>query len=205
MNYIVPPVNLKGLFKFANPLDKKLKPNIQYKVIAVRAVPEMIKEGIDVKLVVFDYYGLSENDYNNVLDNNIPIIVLQDEADNIYYVPANFILNTPDITGVIYVGKAIIINLGYIPKKLNLTYLLNDLKEIIKSTVGVEPDVIEEQTSGEFVVSYKKHDEKERNRKMMITNNDTCYGRLFKLQEIYKSCKSKLQLLLDKYVKKDET
>jgi len=204
MNYIVPPVNLKGLFKFANPLDKILKSNIQYTVTAVRSIGEMLKEDIDVKLIIFDYYGLSDDDYNYVLDNDIPIIVLQDEADNIYYVPANYLLNVPDITGEIYIGKAIIINLGYLPKKLDLTYLVNDLKEIIKSTVGVEPEVLEEETSGEFIVGYKKHDDQERKRKEIITNNETCYGRLFKLQELYGNCKDKLQLLIDKYVKKDE-
>jgi len=204
MNYLIPPVNLKGLFKFKKPFDQPLKHNIQYKVIAVRSIPEMVKEMIDVKTIVFIDNSLTEEDYDNAVLNEIPIITLQDEADNLYYIPANFIVSIPDITGELYNGRVIIINLGYVPKKLNLDYVLNDLKEFVKSVVGLEPDVTEEPTTGEFIVSYKKHEDRERKRKSVITNNDTCYGRLFKLQKVYEQCKSKLDLLIKKYVKKDK-
>jgi len=201
MNYLIPLVGLRGQFKFNKPFDTILNDSAVYKTTAVRTITEMETEDIDVLKVIYLDQNLTADDYEKDLKSDMPIAVLQAEGGGLYYIPVKYFSSLPNITGVIYAGKAMFINLGNVPVNLNLDFIIDDLKDIIKSVSGLNTTIEIEEVTGRFIVPYKEHDKLEKERESNMTNNETCYSRLFKITELYKSAKSKITILLRKLEK----
>ena len=198
MKFPIPLVGLKGQFKFYPPFNTLLSEVAVYKVSAVRTISELLNDEIDVLNIIYLEQGISKTAYDEDLEHDLAIVVLQSEGGSLFYVPVRFIKTLPNLAGEVYVGKALFINLGNLPVNLNIDYLKSELADIIKSVLGVEATVDIEEITSRFVVSYKKHDLLEEQRRQAITNHGTCYSRLFKLEEVLKNTKEKLSLLLQK-------
>ena len=201
MDYIVPPINLTGRFKLKAPLDKLINVNVPYKVVKISSIKTLLDELIDVKTLVYKDQGLSTDKYLAALEKNIPIVTLETEGGAQINVPADYISYMPHISGKIFINKAIIINLGYIPKELNVEYILEDLKDYIKNSLGIENQVSLEEISGKRLVSYSDYNAYERKRLANITNKNTCRGNLEKMTNLLKTYKEKLKVLIKKLEK----
>jgi len=198
MDYIVPPINLKGRFKLKAPLDKLINTNVVYKVVKISSIKSLLDELIDVKKLVFEDQGLKEADYVYALENDIPIVTLETEGGATLDIPANYISYMPHISGKLFTNKAIIINLGFIPDELDVKFVLDDLKDYIKGTLGIESVLSIEEISGKRLVSYQDYDKYEANRTSNITNKKTCRGKLELLNNTLKAYKEKLKILIQK-------
>jgi hypothetical protein len=91
-----------------------------------------------------DYYainGLDNNRYISDLNNGACIITLQGGSSSIVYVPSTSINNYPDIGGVPYTVLALAINLGAIPDSLDLSYLKYRVGDVVRDTIGIQPNV----------------------------------------------------------------
>ena len=143
MNYLVPPVNTKGLFKFSAPYDTLLKPDIEYRVTSVRELLELKNSEEKPFDTIYTAVGLTEVDFDNDLKNNIPIIVLVTNGGEYVYVPANRITSMPDITGVKYQDIILAISLGPVPLSMDKTVVKGLISDTVYDTLGIRSDIKE--------------------------------------------------------------
>ena len=99
---ILPSIGTSGSFIFLEPFNKEEYNNLQLTVESVRSLVELSRSGIDPFTTIYEPYLLSETDFQDALDNNIPILVLRTLDNNLLYVPADRVSKLPDTTGVRY-------------------------------------------------------------------------------------------------------
>lgn len=197
---LVPAINTKGKFKLATPLDTYLNNDITYTVIANRTIREMVDDGLDILKNVYLTAGLTEDDYDTDLINNIIITVLKSNGDNTYYIPSTKFISVPDITGVRYVQKTMGINLGYLPTDLDLDFLIPEVVDLLEAILGVTPNATIINTSQVTIYTDEEHDLFNTERINNVSNNETCIGKLTKIENILNEMKNKEKILVDRLV-----
>jgi len=196
--YIIPPINSKGRYTVAPPFDTVFRSDIEYKVIAIRSITELLSEDIDVYSLIYQPVGLTEDDMNEDLTNNVPIITFQSESGTLLYIPASYITSIPLIAGKIFTQKIIAINLGLVPEDLNLDAVVEDVTDYVQSLLGIQPSTEVIDTSQRMLYSYEEYDKYEQKRLSGITNKETFRSKWIKCTQLLEQYKLKVKLLLKK-------
>lgn len=136
-NYYIPAVGTKGKFEFKTPFDSILYTNQEYEVKSIRSLKEIYDSEEDPYTNIYQQVNLSEQDFQADLEDNVPIIVLSNNAGQYYYVPASKLASLPNLSGVRFQERMMVINLGYIPTDLNVLVAENTIKEEIKNKLGI--------------------------------------------------------------------
>ena len=179
---IIPYVNSKGKFKFSEPFDKNLHEDEILTVVAIRDIHEQVESGEDPFANIYELNGLTKEDMENDIDNNIPIVVFRTIAGKYYYVPANRINSIPVVSGHVYQDKALVINLGAIPEDMNLDMIKEDIKELIEGTIGIRTQVIDKPISTKILKSEVEHKDFIQTLNTRVTNDSSYFSK-------YISCK----------------
>jgi len=195
---LLPPVGASGVFTVKTPLDTIIKNDIEYKVTSIRTITDMIADEIDVKQYVYSDQSLIASEYENDLDNNELIVTLQAPDGSYYYIPANKFISIPDVTGVRFSQSTIAINLGFIPEDLDVSYMFNDIADLVKSMFGVLPSVEEIKTSQTVFYTDDEMTTFNQTRETAITNNETCISKLIKINDVLTQMKNKEKILVER-------
>jgi len=196
MNYLIPPINAIGKFRAKEPLDKILDPNINYKVIAVRTIREYLDTDTDVLNLIYLPEGLTEQDFNNDLNENMPIVTLLSPSGSYIYIPANKLASIPDVTGYKFRRKIISVDLGFIPDDTDLTWLNDEIKDLVLTKYGVEPDVSTVNASQAYLYTDDEYQTFETKRELNVKDNLTCYAKLNNITKELELMKKKLEAVL---------
>jgi hypothetical protein len=194
--YLIPPINSVGRFKLKDPLSKLINPDVNYKVVSVRSIKDMIESDEDVLTFIYLNQGLTETDYQNDVSINIPIVTLISPSEEYLYIPANRILSIPDVTGYRFRRKIISVDLGYVPDDTDLTWLEDEIKDLVTTMYGVNPEVDTLDASPTYLYTKQDYDEFETSRTNTVTNTTTCYGRLKEIEKKLALMKDKLKAVL---------
>jgi len=154
---MVPTIGTSGFFSFSAPFDKVLDTNQQLTVASIRDIQELAASEEDPLNNIYVKVGLTETDMANDIATRTPIITLRTDGGEYVYIPANKITSGVKLTGVKYVEKALIVNLGYLPVNESTALALQVIKDDIYNTIGMIPDIIETNTSSIVNVSDVKH------------------------------------------------
>jgi len=151
---IIPPINTKGTFVFGQPFDTLVNGAQVFTVTAVRNLVELEKSGEKPYETIYTSIGLTETDFVNDLNNDIPIVVFVTDGNEFFYVPANRVLSQPLNDGVIYQEKSLVLPLGNLPKDYNLDVLLTAVHDTVRDTLGVNttPTVIPTSADVQYTV-----------------------------------------------------
>ena len=198
MEALIPPVGLEGTFLLKEPLDTLLNSNIVYKVYAIESIKKQEADGVEVKDIIYDRQGLLEADYEYDLENDIPIVTLITEAEQFFYVPARFIANMPEATGIYYKQKAIVLNVGFIKDDLDIDFVAEEASDLVRTLLGVDVDTAIQELSGNLLISYEENDANEKIRLGNIENKITCRAKLETYKNLLEDYKIKVGALLDK-------
>ncbi len=196
MSKLIPPINSKGIFRVKPPLDTLIKQNIEYQVTNIRTIRDMVDDDIDVLNGLYIAEGLTKDQYLTDLANNEIIITLVAPNGAYYYIPANMIISIPDISGVKYVEKTIGINLGALPKNIEIDFIKDEISELIKDRLGIIPKIVIVDTSEEYIFTYEESETKEKTRKANIGNSLSLQARYNKLLTAYNELRNRIKLLL---------
>lgn len=151
-------VNTTGKFTFKDPVNNAIDESIEYNIVAVRSIKELIDTGDEPFVTIYEPLGIGKDKYREDVENNINIIVLTNTNGNTYtYVPESFIVNVPDSSGYKYAETLLAINLGKIPLDLNLTNLKEEIHDLILSLTGLNTEAKEIQTSAIELVDEVDH------------------------------------------------
>lgn len=156
---IIPAIKTEGVFSFSSPFDGDDINNKYYTVVGIRMLKEMFKNEEDPLNTVYLPRGLTEDDFNNDLNDDVPLIGLSSSGSGLIYVPANKIIGMPKLSGVKYNKKMININLGLIPETVALDSVVNNLKDVIMDSLGTVPVTKISTHSSVFLKTEEEHEQ----------------------------------------------
>lgn len=186
-SYIIPPINTEGLFTIAEPFWRKEYDNVTMKLTEIRNIQEMVNNNEKVFDLIYDPVGLTKEDYEEDLTNEVPILTFSNSKKEHIYIPANRLTSMPNISGISYQSQILSFNLGLLPVNFDNTSLMNNIGDLISSTIGVSPTSKVLYNSGIHMISESDDIKftKMRTSKLKTTNN--IYGKYNKLFESYNS------------------
>ena len=154
---LIPPIHAVGKFIAQPPYDTKISDKQIYTVTAVRTLEEISINNEDPLNNIYIDVGRTEADYLADLSNKIPIIVFTSTSNSFAYIPANMILQIPNIVGHKYQEKVLAINLGSIPLDIDLTPLKEDIIDLVRDTLGIATNIKVVDSSAIMVFTDVEH------------------------------------------------
>lgn len=134
---IIPPINTKGVFVFKAPFNDKVHDNQEYTVTSVRSLLELHNSEERPYETIYVPVGMSEAEFKEDLDNEVPIVVFTTNGNEYFYVPADRILSMPIITGTKYQEKILAISLGLVPLEMDMNLLKDTVLEVVYDVTGI--------------------------------------------------------------------
>lgn len=153
---LTPPIGTIGSFTFTPPFDVLIKDDQELRVGAVRNLLELENSAEKPFDTIYKPVGLTESEFKNDLDNNVPIVVLVTTGSEYIYIPANRILSIPKISGVRYQEIVLAISLGNIPLTTDLEVIKDIIINDVQSVVGIQSTVAEVPASAVALVDVIK-------------------------------------------------
>lgn len=143
----IPSINTVGQFELDAPYVAK--PNVRYKVTAIRKFSDLYIRGVDVYAQFYKPHGLINGeivngkpfDFNKEASLNPVIVTLEGNDDSVVYVPSTYIKGLPSITDIAYSRMILSVDLGALPDYVNLESLMTDIKGLVETQIGCKPDV----------------------------------------------------------------
>ncbi len=141
-------VNTTGKFTFKDPVNSAIDEDIEYNIVAVRSIKELIDTGDEPFATIYEPIGIGKDLYRKDVEDNINIVVLTNTNGGSYtYVPESFIVVSPDSSGYKHAEILLAINLGKIPLDIDLTSLKEEVQDLIQSLIGLKTEAKELVTS----------------------------------------------------------
>lgn len=186
-SYILPTIQSSGKFKFKSPFNKEDFEERLLTVIGIRSLEEIYKDNLDPLNFIYKKNTLTEEDYQNDINNKVPIIVFKDKGSRIYYVPANRIDGIPVSNGVEFVRTVLNINLGTIPATFNVDPCIEAIKEVVKEYLGIVGKATKVPSSASVLKTRAEYEQFMANiaTTPYARSNESVTVKLKKLQESY--------------------
>lgn len=195
MSDFVPALNSNGSFEFKKPVSEKLNPQSVFTCKSVRKISELIASGVDVYKEYYTPLNIQLDSYNEDKLEDISIVGLYSDSESWLYVPSSHLLSYPDNSGVPYRRMAITINLGPLSESFDLTTLNNLLIDLVKTQIGVEPELRAVSISERAMVKREVHESIERTRLARVDLNKTTFFELARLNKTVSDLTSKNKVL----------
>ena len=197
---ILPVIGSSGTYELLPPFDTVILPEEIYTCKAIRNISEYVSYNQDPKKLVYDYYGLSENDYENDIQEDMEIVSLQNNKGVWIYVPARYIIKYPEVDGVPFHQMSVVCKLPAIEVSKNLDFLKTEISNLIKDTLGVEPSVDLVEVSRIIAVSKQMADNLAIQRAALTQGKVTDRARYIDLLQKQQILLEKIKAL-EKYIK----
>lgn len=175
----LPAINAYGIFVGLLPFTL---PNANLRCAQLELLTQYIKDDIDAFSLYYAPIGLTNNDYQTDLTNNVSIVRLVDDNEVSYYIPSSYLASIPQSISVPYYRMAISVDIAELSDKTNLTTLLTNIKDLTQGYIGFEPIVKLHKISNEIYYSQFDADIKEAQRQLVIDKTPSYYKTLAALQ-----------------------
>lgn len=173
-----------GQLVVKSPVEQVIKKGIEYTVVAIRLITDVVISGEQIFENIYLPLGLTKDNYVSDLSKNITLISLQDSSGKIFKVPSEYILGYPVKTGVKYQDKTIALSLGSLPVDFDLSLIENELRNLVIEKLGILPEVIEVGTSKIYYVEEERDLIFRRKADALKANNVNPRLEIIKLQEV---------------------
>lgn len=179
---MIPPLSATGLYRVSAPFDSVLLSNRSYTCMAIRRLSDFIGLGVDPYDTYYKPLNIDEAKYKTDYANNECIISLQSTDGSWVYVPSSYILSYPELNGIPYSRVGLFADLGALPDSLDLTYAKAKVADVLAALLGIPVSVSTVVTSARTLISQNDHLTAEATRLQNVTQNDTDYSEVFRLQ-----------------------
>ena len=181
-------------YKFLEPFNTILSNKTVYEVTKKFTLKSMLADGFDPKKNVYELYNLSDEDYEEDLAVDMSIIELS-LGSRRYYVPVDRIISKEITTNVHYGERSAIIKLGWIPEDEKLDSLMEDIRLLVKDTLGIDP-VLDSATVGVVVsIPVEEHNDREAARALLRQEPGNYKRKYFDLKQMNSLSINKLKAL----------
>lgn len=171
---LIPTIGVTGVFQLTSPFDTLLVANASYTCLEVRQLEGIIASGNDPYQMYYVPQTVSQDQYNADLANGVCIITLQSSSGSVLYVPSSYIAAFPSTGGVPYTNLMMGVDLGPMPDYVDLSFLKQQIANLVKTTVGLTAVSITTVVCSPTVnLSAADHKTAEAARQANITNTTT--------------------------------
>lgn len=199
-NIVIPSIGTSGSYTFKSPLDVLTTGPERFTCKAVRNLSDYIANREDPEKNIYIANGLTSNDFDTDILVDMPIVSLQSDIGHWVYIPARFILTYPITNGIPYRSVMIGASLPSIPADRDVSFLLTDIANIIKDSLGVDSIMKVVETSRVILVPKETHDLETANRKMKANYRPTDRVKYMELLTQHNTALEKITALED-YIK----
>lgn len=134
---LVPTINSSGIFTLTPPYNTLLTASASYTCLAIRALEDIIASGSDPYSQYYQPQSIGQDQYTADLSNGVCIVTLQSSSGSVVYVPSSYIASFPSSGGVAYTNLLLGVDLGAMPNYVDLTFLKQQIANLVKTTVGL--------------------------------------------------------------------
>lgn len=179
---LVPNIGSRGKYILKSPWEANT--DLIYRCERISSILDFkLSEEIDVLKDIYLDKGLTKEDYENAIKDNIKIVTLKSGSKYRIDVPDNYIEKFPDKGFVPYQQQIISINLGLLPNDINLTDTVEKIKELIGGTLNVKVNPLIHKYESERFIDWATHVEMEKTRESGVKDSITNWERIKKLEE----------------------
>ena len=197
---VLPTIGSSGFFELRAPFNNAILPNEQYTCQAVRKLSDYLANNEDPKAEIYDKYEISGADYEKDIADDVYIVSLQAEVGHWVYVPAKYVVKYPIVNGIPYRTVMLGVSLPAVPVAHDLSFLLTDIQNLVKDTLGVASNAQVVETSKVILVSKDKHDISLVNRAVVANGRSTDRSRYISTLNQLNNANAKIAAL-EAYIK----
>lgn len=173
-----PQIGELGFYTLLHPYNVLLTPKTVYTCQSIRTLNDYISSGESVFDKFYAPLGVSSEVYQQDIIDNVFIVGLQAGTGEWVYVPSSFIAKAPENSGIKYIPVIMGVSLGAIPDEYNLESLVVQFKDIVQSTLGIEPEVKGVVVGSAKWYSQEEHDLITSARELKIDTSDSTFIKL---------------------------
>ena len=153
----LPTIGTQGCFQFNDNYRTVLKDVNHFTVTGVRSITDYLKRGEDIYKLAYSPYGITEESYNYDIQQDVKILTLNAGPHFQVYVPHTQVSSVPITSGVLYTNQALVVNIGALPKGVDITDVNKAIATVIKERLGITPEVSIVETSPPVYVPEDRH------------------------------------------------
>lgn len=181
----VPSVGTEAYFTFKEPFNTFISnrfninaANIKLKVISVIAMRDVIRTDLrDPYTDLYDPAGLTEVQFKLDLKNHVPLISLsfknEEGVERYIRVPLNYVSEVSTASSIEYLNRLLVIDLGALPRDLDLEVHYQDIQDLIATRLGVQPELKDVTVGDVQLVSPQEHRTRETIRNNSVSVHKT--------------------------------
>ena len=179
---LVPHIGSKGKYILKAPWEAKV--DLIYRCERVSSILDFkLSEEVDVLKSLYLDKGLTKEDYENAIRDNIKIVTLKSGSKFRIDLPDNYIEKFPDQGFVPYQQQIISINLGLLPNDINLSNALEKIKGLIGDTLNINVEPLIHKYESERFIDWATHEEMEKTRESGIKDFITNWEKIRRLED----------------------
>jgi hypothetical protein len=166
-----PPLNTVGRYELNTPwLAQTTK---VYTCKAIRTFDDLRARSIDPFKFAYQPYGATDSVYQSDLTERAAIVTLMSADGEIIYVPDTQIVSYPNMGDYHYRHLVLSVSLGAVPDSLSLEWLMEQISETTRLTVGITPAVNLHEALVRDAIDPVEHEQIQAARAAAITNTVT--------------------------------
>lgn len=192
-------IGLRGYYEANGVFENVIKKKVNYTCETIESLRSMVENGLKPYEQIYIPVGLSRSVFDKDYNDNVVIIGLRLDNGTLTKLPDYYIQTMPDANGVLYNGRLIGIALNSMPISVSLDSLVEDLKDFVKTRMGVDCKVSQTAYTPDMLVDYDRHLIVEGIRNQNTTNFSSL-NRIRDL-ELSNSALAKKNKLLEDYIK----
>lgn len=153
----LPDIGSVGTFTLKAPYDTLIKSKVSYRCKSLRLLSECIADGLDPFSFYYESVGLTQVEFNTDLENDESIVSLQTDSGEWLYIPSSYILQFPNMNGVVYRAIMLGVSLGALPDTMKLDALKTAMTNLIRDNIGITSTIKEIVISVPAIVPNDDH------------------------------------------------
>lgn len=197
---VLPVVGSSGFYTLAAPFDVAAQDNVEYTCMAVRRISDYQANNEKVQEEIYTANEIDEVVWEEDLEKDAYIVSLQSKNGHWLYVPARYVLAYPSVNGVQYRTLHIGIALPAMPLEQNLDQLLDELKQVTDTSLGVSCRIRTVEASKVQIIPFDEHEASIQTRLQNAQGRTNLYARYKAVEDENVALRAKLAKL-EAYIK----
>lgn len=154
---LIPSIGTKGIWDFDSPYKEAISATAVFECMAVRKLSDVIAAGEDAFARYYSNFGLSNSAYVADVRADVCIVSLVTGNGFWQYIPSNRIKAFPVTAGVAYSNIVLAVDIGLLPEQMDLTGLINRLRDMVEHHTSLVPEVITTVSSETTLKTTEEH------------------------------------------------
>lgn len=140
-NAFTPTLGLRGVYKLRQPFSNTITEAI-YTCTGINKLSLLVASGVDVFGLYYTPFGLTENDYDEDLEQDKSLITITSEGGSIAHFPVGYLESYPEMNGEVYQRYILQVGLPPTPRDFNFDLLLTSIQTLVQNHLGIDESIV---------------------------------------------------------------